>query len=119
MKMVQIRKKKGITQAELAHRCETTQQTIAKIEKGLVDPKLSTLRKVADALGCELRELFFSHDEFINQLNGVVREHQLNLKKIGVMGLNDICSIEKHISQYHPYWEKVVVSNNSIKLKEE
>lgn len=119
MKMIQFRKLMGMTQAELAARCETTQQTIAKIENGLVDPKFSTLRKVADALNCELPDLFFSRVEFVSQINEVVSTHKLNLKKIGMMGLNDICAMEKHIPQYHPYWEKIVISNNSVKLKEE
>ncbi len=116
MKLVQLRKKKGITQAELAARCETTQQTIAKIEKGLVEPKLVTLRKLSNALGCELPELFFSRNEFISQINEVIQGHKLNLKKVSVMGLNDLCAEEKHIPPFHPYWENVVISNNSVKL---
>lgn len=119
MKMMQLRKKKGVTQAELASLCETTQQTIAKIEKGLVDPKLSTLNKIAVALGCELSELFFSKSEFVSQINAVIREHRIDPKKSKVIGLNAICSAEKHIPSFHPYWEKIVISNGQVKLKEE
>jgi len=119
MKMMQIRKKIGMTQAELAEKCQTTQQTIAKIEKGVVDPKISTLQKIADALNCELQELFYTRKEFIAQLNAVAQKHHLNLKKIGVMGLNDVCLEDQFIPPYHPFWEEVVVSENRVKYKEE
>jgi len=119
MKMMQIRKKRGITQAELAELCHTTQQTIAKIEKGFVDPKLSTLHKIAEALNCEPGELLFSKAEFVSQINSVIKEHQVDLKKSKVIGLNAICANEKHIPSYHPYWERIVISNGLVKLKEE
>ena len=119
MKMMQIRKQRGLTQAELAELCNTTQQTIAKIEKGFVDPKLSTLHKIAEALDCELNELFFSKGEFVSQINSVIKEHHIDLKKSKVIGLNTICANEKHIPSYHPYWEKIVISNGLVKLKEE
>lgn len=119
MKMIQIRKRLGITQAELASRCKSTQQSIARIEKGLVDPRLSTLRRIAHALGCQLPELFYSQSEFLNQVNGVIKELKLNLKKIGMTELNDICALEKCIPAYHPFWEKIMISNNNAKLKED
>jgi transcriptional regulator with XRE-family HTH domain len=119
MKMMQLRKRKGITQAELAERCETTQQTIAKIEKGLVDPKLSTLNKIAEALDCELAELFFTKSEFVSQINSVIKEQNVDVKKSKIIGLNYICASEKQIPSFHPYWEKIVISNGHVKLKEE
>jgi transcriptional regulator with XRE-family HTH domain len=118
-KMMQIRKKKGVTQAELAALCNTTQQTIAKIESGVVDPKLSTLNRIAEALDCEIGELFFSRSEFVSQVNAVIKEHQVDLKKSKLIGLNAVCASEKHIPAYHPYWEKIVISNGSVKFKEE
>ncbi|MHB8587089.1 MAG: CBS domain-containing protein [Thermoplasmatota archaeon] len=40
----------GLTQAELARKAGVSQPLIARIEKGTVDPRLSTLRAVVDAL---------------------------------------------------------------------
>ena len=40
----------GLTQSELADRAEVSQPLIARIEGGDVDPRLSTLRRIVDAL---------------------------------------------------------------------
>jgi predicted transcriptional regulator len=44
------RKRKGLTQSTLAKRARVSQALIARIEKDQVDPRLSTLRKIAEAL---------------------------------------------------------------------
>jgi predicted transcriptional regulator len=49
--MRQLRKKAGLTQKELASRAKVSQSLIARIERGTVDPRLSTLRKILEALG--------------------------------------------------------------------
>jgi len=41
----------GLTQSELAERADVSQPLIARIEGGDVDPRLSTLRRIVDALG--------------------------------------------------------------------
>ena len=45
-----IRKELGITQEELAKRAGVTQAYIAKLETGKVDPRLSTLNRILQAL---------------------------------------------------------------------
>ncbi len=49
------RTKSGITQDELARRLRTTKSAISRIENHAEDIRLSTLKKVAEALGKELR----------------------------------------------------------------
>ena len=49
------RHKRGITQDELARRLQTTKSAISRIENHAEDIRLSTLKKVAEALGKELR----------------------------------------------------------------
>jgi len=44
----------GISQAELARRMGTGQPTIARLELGGVDPKLSTIERINEALGTKL-----------------------------------------------------------------
>jgi transcriptional regulator with XRE-family HTH domain len=44
----------GISQAELARRMGTGQPTIARLELGSVEPKLSTIARINEALGTEL-----------------------------------------------------------------
>lgn len=116
MKITQIRKSKSITQAELAERCHTTQQQIARIENGTVDPRLSTLRRIADALGCEVSELFFSRVEFLSEIREVATLQGLKLKDLSVLELNSLCVKHRHIPAFHPFWEEVVIRNGKINL---
>ncbi|MEM2109002.1 MAG: CBS domain-containing protein [Candidatus Odinarchaeota archaeon] len=44
------RKKAGLTQAELARKSHLSQSLIARIESDTVDPRLSTIRKIIDAI---------------------------------------------------------------------
>jgi ribosome-binding protein aMBF1 (putative translation factor) len=50
----QAREKAGLTQEELAQRLKTKKTAISRIENHAEDIKLSTLKKVADALGKKL-----------------------------------------------------------------
>jgi predicted transcriptional regulator len=118
MKTASIRKLKGITQAQLAQACETTQQQIAKIESGVVDPRLSTLRRIAEALSCELEELFYTRKEFMMQINELIRHKDLNLKKVTLMELNSICAEERKIPTFHPFWEEITFKGNAVSFKE-
>lgn len=54
----QRREARGLSQAELAEKCKTTQQTISRIEKGLVDPKRELKFKIARALVIHVSRLF-------------------------------------------------------------
>ena len=49
--LVLARQASGLTQAELSERAGTSRATIAQIESGEGDPRLSTLGAIADALG--------------------------------------------------------------------
>ncbi|MHA1835992.1 MAG: helix-turn-helix domain-containing protein, partial [Candidatus Odinarchaeia archaeon] len=45
-----LRKKAGLTQTELAKKANLSQSLIARIESDSVDPRLSTVRKIFDAI---------------------------------------------------------------------
>ena len=51
----QAREEAGLTQAELAARLHTKKTAISRIENHAEDIKLSTLEKIANALGKQLR----------------------------------------------------------------
>ena len=59
-RMIMARKKAGVTQKELAEKTGIYQADISKIERGLGNPSLSTLNRLAEGLGMELRIDFFS-----------------------------------------------------------
>lgn len=49
-----LRKTKGVSQEELAARCERVVNTISNLERGVGDPKISTLKKIAQSLDVSL-----------------------------------------------------------------
>ena len=52
------RKKAGLTQEALARRADVSYNTIIKLEsKGIKDPRIGTLKKLANALNISLDEL--------------------------------------------------------------
>lgn len=53
-----IRESKGISQQELAAKCNFEKSNMSRLEAGRVNPTLSTLEKVSKALGISLAELF-------------------------------------------------------------
>ncbi|HJW29482.1 MAG TPA: helix-turn-helix transcriptional regulator [Saprospiraceae bacterium] len=55
-----IREARGLSQKEVANKIKMDQSQYSKLEKDKTDPSLSTLVKVAKALGIQLSELFAS-----------------------------------------------------------
>ena len=72
-KIRQLRNQKGLTQEELADRCELTKGYISQLENDLNSPSIATLADILSALGSNLSEFFreeaeekvvFSKEEF-------------------------------------------------------
>ncbi len=58
------RKEAGITQAELAKKLDIPYQSVSQWERDTRKPKMDTLMKIADALGCDFS--FLLPDEFVD-----------------------------------------------------
>jgi transcriptional regulator with XRE-family HTH domain len=56
-KLREERFKAGLTQAELAEKAGTTQTTVARIERDAVQPEVTTVRRLAAALGVPIAVL--------------------------------------------------------------
>lgn len=56
-RIIQLRKKKGWSQSELARECFKDRQSIERVEAGHTNPTAYTLYEVASALGVSLAEL--------------------------------------------------------------
>ena len=69
LRLRQVREQQVMTQEELAEKSGVTQATISRLEHGAHDARMSTIRKVAKALGVDLRELIAP--EWGNEGNGV------------------------------------------------
>ena len=48
------RRERGISQTDVAEAMGTTQSHVSELESGLLDPRLSTLRKYAEVVGVDL-----------------------------------------------------------------
>ena len=75
-KIREMRNQKGLTQEELADRCELTKGYISQLENNLNSPSIATLTDILSALGSNLSEFFreetaekvvFSKNEFIEK----------------------------------------------------
>lgn len=60
--IAEIRKDKGLTQIELAEKCNVSQQSISKIEKGVITPSLTVALQLSRVLNCKLDDLFNAKD---------------------------------------------------------
>lgn len=85
-KIKRMRKQKGLTQEELADRCELTKGYISQLENNLNSPSIATLTDILSALGSNLAEFFreetkekvvFSKNEFIEKDTDGVLWHWL------------------------------------------
>lgn len=56
----ELRKRKGLSQEELAERAKTSINYLSRMERGTENPTLDMLLKIADALEVETWELFDS-----------------------------------------------------------
>lgn len=56
-KLIQIRTSKGYSQDRLCNEAGFARGTVSKIESGKVDPKLTTLARIAETLGIPLKKL--------------------------------------------------------------
>jgi transcriptional regulator with XRE-family HTH domain len=65
----------GITQTDLAERAKTSRATIAQIESGGGDPRLSTLSALSEALGIGTPLLLLSQQD-IEKLREVLKSNQ-------------------------------------------
>jgi putative transcriptional regulator len=57
LRIIQLREKKGWSQADLARACGKDRQAIEKLDNGKVNPTLWTLWEVAEGLGVNLVDL--------------------------------------------------------------
>jgi transcriptional regulator with XRE-family HTH domain len=57
VRLRQVRERLFVTQAELAARTGIAEATLSRIENGLQRPRISTVRKIAEALGVRPDEL--------------------------------------------------------------
>ena len=102
--LIYYRKRAGLTQAELADRCELTKGYISQLENDLNSPSIAALTDILAALGSNLSEFFreekeekivFNKDEFIEKdsdgvlLNWLIPNAQKNMMEPVLVELDE------------------------------
>lgn len=64
LKVSELRQQKGLTQEQLAERCEVSARTIQRIESGEVDPRAYTLHSLGEALEFDFGEQNTGNENF-------------------------------------------------------
>lgn len=62
-KIKNLRKQRGLKITELAIRAGVSKSYISQLEKGILSPKIETLKKILDALGISLNDFFLEIEE--------------------------------------------------------
>ena len=63
------RKKIGLTQEDIANKIGVKRSVISKYENGLIEPSISQLKKIADALDVPWYELYSDSSYVVNSIN--------------------------------------------------
>jgi transcriptional regulator with XRE-family HTH domain len=64
-RIYELRRKSGLTQAQMSEASRVSNDTISRIERGVRGPSFDVLGRIAGALGVEVREIFnFSNRKF-------------------------------------------------------
>ncbi len=111
-KIKRMRNQLGLTQKELADRCELTKGYISQLENDLNSPSIATLTDILSALGSNLSEFFreeteekivFSKNEFIERnedgvlWNWLIPNAQKNLVEPVLVELSEGISTTKDV----------------------
>ena len=62
VRLRQLRLEQALTQRDLSQMTGVSEDAISRLENGLRDPKPSTIRRLAEGLGVEPRELMKTED---------------------------------------------------------
>lgn len=116
-----VRKKLGLTQAELASRAGVSQSMVAKIEAGSIDPSYSNARKLISALTAFSKSKELKAHEIMNRKIISVSPEDRIEKAVSIMNRNGISQLPVikddrlvgHISDYM-LLEHVIKKNKGI-----
>ncbi|MEG1424591.1 MAG: helix-turn-helix domain-containing protein [Peptostreptococcaceae bacterium] len=85
-KILQVRKKQGLSIRDLAKLAEVTPSLLSQVERGLANPSVNSLKSIASALNVPLFTFFVS--EINNKEDLIVRCY--NRKKVILPGSDDV-----------------------------
>ncbi len=73
LRIKELRKRKGLSQEEVAEKAETSPNYVSRMERGTENPTLDMLIKISEALEVDMWELFdFKHQESSKALKEIL-----------------------------------------------
>lgn len=60
-KIKELRKKRGLSQRQVAEEIGLSRQYFLRVEKGDSIPTINVAKKIADYFGCSIDDIFFTH----------------------------------------------------------
>lgn len=82
----EMRKQKGMTQAQLAHLLNISVMTVRRLEAGTRVPKLKTIEDIAKILEVDPMELTYGEDVYKNTAGELIKKEGLCLKLDNIPG---------------------------------
>ncbi|MBQ9840573.1 MAG: helix-turn-helix transcriptional regulator [Erysipelotrichaceae bacterium] len=89
--LIKARNELKLTQSELAQMCGIKQSNISRLEKGKVSPTIKVLKKIADALNCDLVIEFRKRDSMVSSRVDVTGNENINTSILN----RDLLSLNK------------------------
>jgi len=74
-----LRKRLGLSQKGFAEKLDITPDSMMKIEKGMIAPKMGRLQEIADILQCPVSYLFIDEKSSINEVASLIAESMRGL----------------------------------------
>lgn len=116
-----VRKRLRMSQQVLAKRSKLPQSMISKIESGKVEPSLTTLKKIFDALYCDVMVVPIPRKDY----DEVIQEQATRIAKKRIGYLRGTMALEKQepkslmIKELIKEEEKQIMNSTSVKIWEE
>ena len=121
-RIAEARKMKGMSQLDLANAIGTTQQQVAKWESGKIDPRISSLKKIREALGVSLSYLLGMADDpsFVSVVSSdtvpvpVLGRIAAGTPRAAFSQSDDYHDTQRGLVASHPHAFWLVVAGNSM-----
>lgn len=100
-RIAKLRKMRGYNQFELAERCGKIVNTLSKIERGIGDPRMSTLLDIARALDVSLLDILNFDKSIFEENRPLSSSNQLsqNISKLDDNTLNLLANLVQALSK--------------------
>ncbi len=103
LKIKAIREVSGLTQEELAEKCDVSWRTISNLERGIVMPSLQLICKLSKQFNISIDELFNNKIQTNKSLARLKKESDVIEE---VMMIND--NLLEHLSEYIKLLKKII-----------